>query len=62
MGIDALLALAIAALNNSASLMALFEKMKAEGRTELTPEELATVRAGAYAANDKLGADLASGT
>lgn len=62
MGIDAVLALAIAALNNSAALMALFEKMKAEGRTELTTEEMDFVRGQAKDANDKLGADLAAGT
>lgn len=61
MGATEVLALAIAALNNSAGLMALYSKAVAENR-DLTPEEVAQVRALAYAANDKLGADLAAGS
>ena len=54
MGTDALLALALAALNNAATLSNIFQLAKAEGRTTLTPAELETVRAAAYSANAKL--------
>jgi hypothetical protein len=56
MGIDALLAIALAGLNNAAGLAALYAKVKAEGRTDLTPEEVAFVRSKAVAAVDALDA------
>ncbi len=55
MGIDALLTLLIAGLNHTTELAALFAKVQSEGRTTLTPEELAAVRATAVTANEALG-------
>jgi hypothetical protein len=54
---DLVLALALAALNHAAELSALYAKAKAEGR-DLTPEEIAIVRAGSVAANDRLQAAI----
>lgn len=53
----ALLDIILAGLNHLAELSALFGKATAEGR-DLTPEEVAAVRARAIGANDALQADL----
>jgi len=53
----ALLEVILAGLNHLAELSALFGKATAEGR-DLTPEEVAAVRARAVTANDALQADL----
>jgi hypothetical protein len=58
MGIDALLAIVLAGVNNAASLAALYAQVKAEGRTDLTPEEVNLVRAKAVVAVDALQAQI----
>jgi hypothetical protein len=52
-----LLGLTLIALNHAAELGALYAKAKAEGR-DLTPDEVAAVRAKALAANDALQAAI----
>jgi hypothetical protein len=58
MGVEALLAIALAGLNNAAALSALYAQVKAEGRTDLTPEEVAFVRSKAVASIDALQAQI----
>lgn len=55
----AVLELLIVALNHTAELSAIYQKAKAESR-DLTPEEIAAVRAIALAANQRLADAIAA--
>lgn len=56
MAASLVLELMIASLQHASELSALFQKATAEGR-DLTPEEVASVRAKAQASIDKLSAE-----
>lgn len=56
--IDAL-ALLVTAANHISTLAAVIQKARAEGREELTPEEIAQVRAVAIAAEGRAAAAVA---
>lgn len=53
MNVDLLLQIVLTGLTRVAELNALLEKVKAEGRTDLTEEEVALVRGNAQSAVDR---------
>jgi hypothetical protein len=59
--VDTVLMAMIAVANNFAALSAVYTKMRAEGRTDLSTEELDQIRNAAWAANDSLGQAISGG-
>jgi len=58
MNAEALIQVVLAGLTHLAELQSLLGKLAAEGRSDLTTEEVATVRGKAVAANDALQAAI----
>lgn len=58
MNAELLLTLAIQAISHAQELATLFQKVKSEGRTELTPAELDSLSGGAKSALDRLRAEI----
>jgi hypothetical protein len=59
MGAVEALGMALTALEHAAALSAIYQKAQAEGRADLTADEVAAVRAAALASISKLAATLA---